>query len=97
MLMEVAPHLPVTYASSSLVSLLIDGVNWLKKAAKIHASCCRRKFKLSYAEEVLEQSKVYLVFSLFLSNLRYILCFLSFFLTLFILVIVQVALLHLLI
>ncbi|PSS04169.1 Lysine-specific demethylase [Actinidia chinensis var. chinensis] len=57
MLMEVAPHLPVTYASSSLVSLLFDGVNWLKKAAKIHASCSRRKFKLSYAEEVLEQSK----------------------------------------
>ena len=67
MLMEVAPHLPVTYASSSLVSLLFDGVNWLKKAAKIHASCSRRKFKLSYAEEVLEQSKVFLVFSFFFS------------------------------
>ncbi|XP_057511416.1 lysine-specific demethylase JMJ17-like [Actinidia eriantha] len=57
MLMEVAPHLPVTYASSSLVSLLIDGVYWLKKAAEIRAPCSRRKFKLSDAEEVLEQSK----------------------------------------
>ncbi|PSS11412.1 Lysine-specific demethylase [Actinidia chinensis var. chinensis] len=57
MLMEVAPHLPVTYASSSLVSLLIDGVYWLKKAAEIRAPSSRRKFKLSDAEEVLEQSK----------------------------------------
>ena len=63
MLMEVAPHLPVTYTLSSLVSLLIDGVYWLKKAAEICALCSHRKFKLSDAEEVLEQSKVFLVFS----------------------------------
>ncbi|XP_028088427.1 lysine-specific demethylase 5A isoform X1 [Camellia sinensis] len=57
MLMEDAHHLPVTYVSSSLFILLIDGVNWLKKVAEISMPCNRRKFKLSDAEEILGQSQ----------------------------------------
>lgn len=65
MLMDAALHLPVSYSSSSLFSSLIDGVNWLKKAAEICVPFNRRKFKLSDAEEVLGQSQVFLVLSSF--------------------------------
>ncbi|XP_052209867.1 lysine-specific demethylase JMJ17 isoform X2 [Diospyros lotus] len=57
MLMEVASNVPVTYASSSLFGLLIDGVHWLKEAAEISLPCRTRNFKLSDAEYVLGQSK----------------------------------------
>ncbi|KAL6986236.1 hypothetical protein U1Q18_019604 [Sarracenia purpurea var. burkii] len=55
MLIEVACRLPVTYASSSLFSMLIDGINWLAKAVDICVPCNHRKFKLSDVEKVLGQ------------------------------------------
>ncbi|KAK1374392.1 Lysine-specific demethylase rbr-2 [Heracleum sosnowskyi] len=58
MLLEVASHLPTTYASCKLWSLLVGGVNWLKNALEIFLPCNRRKFKLSYVEEVLWKSQI---------------------------------------
>lgn len=58
MLLEVASHLPTTYESYELWSLLVGGVNWLKNALEIFLPCNRRKFKLSYVEEVLRKSQV---------------------------------------
>jgi histone demethylase JARID1 len=57
MLLEVYNQLPRSYASSALTSSLIVGVNWLKKALEINLPCERRLFKLSEAEDVLEQYK----------------------------------------
>ncbi|KAI8569526.1 hypothetical protein RHMOL_Rhmol02G0285500 [Rhododendron molle] len=72
MLMEAGLHLPVTYASSSLFSSLIDGVNWLKKAAEICVPSNRRKFKLYDAEEVLGQSpKIKVAFPVMVSQLSH--------------------------
>ncbi|KAL6987733.1 hypothetical protein U1Q18_013481, partial [Sarracenia purpurea var. burkii] len=50
MLIEVARRLPATYASSSLFSMLTDGINWLAKAVDICVPCNHRKYKLSDAE-----------------------------------------------
>lgn len=72
MLMDAALHLPVTYSSSSLFSSVIDGVNWLKKAAEICVPSNRRKFKLSDAEEVLGQSqKIKVAFPVMVSQLSH--------------------------
>ncbi|KAM7531266.1 hypothetical protein LguiB_034676 [Lonicera macranthoides] len=56
-LLEVGRHLPISYASCPLLSSLIDGVNWLKKALEIPVPCNLTGFKLSEAEEVLGQYK----------------------------------------
>lgn len=58
MLLEVASHLPTTYASCELWSSLVGGMSWLKNALEIFLPCNRRKFKLSYVEEVFRQSQV---------------------------------------
>lgn len=58
MLLEVGSHLPTTYASCDLWSVLVAGVKWLKNALEIFLPCNRKKFKLSYVEEVLQKSQV---------------------------------------
>ncbi|KAL1828382.1 hypothetical protein ACET3Z_006794 [Daucus carota] len=58
MLLEVASHLPTTYASCELWSSLVGGMSWLKNALEIFLPCNRRKFKLSYVEEVFRQSQI---------------------------------------
>lgn len=57
--MEVSNQLPATYASCTLYTLLIDGVNWLKNALEILPPCNDRQIKVDDAEEVLGLSQVF--------------------------------------
>lgn len=61
-LWEVANYQLGTYASCRLRSLLIDGLNWLKKALEICLPCNLKRFKLTDAEESLRQFKIIDVF-----------------------------------
>ncbi|XAR70302.1 hypothetical protein NMG60_11027112 [Bertholletia excelsa] len=61
-LMDIDGLLPATFASTSLFSLLSDGMQWLKKAVEVHDPCNHGKYKLSDAVEVLEQSQRIKVF-----------------------------------
>lgn len=57
--MEVSNQLPATYASCTLYTLLIDGMNWLKNALEILPPCNDRQIKVDDAEEVLGLSQVF--------------------------------------
>lgn len=55
--LEVSNQLPATYASCTLYTLLIDGMNWLKNALEILPPCNGRLTKVNEAEEVLGLSQ----------------------------------------
>ncbi|KAL3499347.1 hypothetical protein ACH5RR_038440 [Cinchona calisaya] len=55
--LEVSHRLPVTYASCTLRTSLLDGIDWLKKALEILPPCRGSQIKLSDAEEVLGLSQ----------------------------------------
>lgn len=55
--LEVSGCLPTTYASSALCALLVDGVNWLKKALEVLPPRKGGRMNLHDAEEVLGVAK----------------------------------------
>ncbi|VFQ70792.1 unnamed protein product [Cuscuta campestris] len=55
--LEVVGRSPTVYASSKLYTVLLDGVNWLKKALEVSAQSNLRRFSLKDAEDVLRQSQ----------------------------------------
>lgn len=60
--MKEKDQLSVTYPSSSFWCSLVDGVKWVKKALELTIVPFNQRCNLSDAEEVLEESKVYILY-----------------------------------
>ncbi|XP_057978320.1 lysine-specific demethylase JMJ17 isoform X2 [Malania oleifera] len=59
LLTEAAEHLPLTCTSTALLSSLLDGVKWLKRASELVVVPCHyRRYKLTDAEEIKVESQM---------------------------------------